>query len=128
TGRCRRACSGRRTGATTRTWSCRFGPPRSDCHAAAWAAMPVPVLTAISLSGFRGYASLDATFGPGAHLVWGPNAAGKTSLLEALVVCARGSSHRTLTDAELIRWDAPFARVDTRREVPGLDPLELEVT
>jgi DNA replication and repair protein RecF len=90
--------------------------------------MPIPVLTAISLSGFRGYASLDATFGPGAHLVWGPNAAGKTSLLEALVVCARGSSHRTLTDAELIRWDAPFARVDTRREVPGLDPLELEVT
>jgi DNA replication and repair protein RecF len=86
------------------------------------------VLTAISLSGFRGYASLDATFGPGAHLVWGPNAAGKTSLLEALVVCARGSSHRTLTDAELIRWDAPFARVDTRREVPGLDPLELDVT
>jgi DNA replication and repair protein RecF len=86
------------------------------------------VLTAISLSGFRGYASLDASFGPGAHLVWGPNAAGKTSLLEALVVSARGSSHRTLTDAELIRWDAPFARVDTRREVPGLDPLELDVT
>jgi DNA replication and repair protein RecF len=86
------------------------------------------VLTAISLSGFRGYASLDASFGSGAHLVWGPNAAGKTSLLEALVVSARGSSHRTLTDAELIRWDAPFARVDTRREVPGLDPLELDVT
>jgi len=86
------------------------------------------VLTSISLTGFRGYASLAATFGPGAHLVWGPNAAGKTSLLEALVVCARGSSHRTLTDAELIRWDAPFARVDTRRELPGLDPLELDVT
>ena len=44
------------------------------------------------------------------------------------MVCARGSSHRTLTDAELIRWDAPFARVATRREIPGLDPLELDVT
>jgi DNA replication and repair protein RecF len=86
------------------------------------------VLTSVSLSGFRGYATLAATFGPGAHLVWGPNAAGKTSLLEALVVCARGTSHRTLADAELIRWDAPFARVDTRRELPGLDPLELDVT
>jgi len=86
------------------------------------------VLTSVSLSGFRGYATLTATFGPGAHLVWGPNAAGKTSLLEALVVCARGSSHRTLADAELIRWDAPFARVDTRREIPGRDPLELDVT
>ena len=86
------------------------------------------MLTSISLAGFRGYVSLSATFGPGAHLVWGPNAAGKTSLLEALVVCARGASHRTVTDAELIRWDAPFARVDTRRELPGLDPLELDVT
>ena len=86
------------------------------------------MLTSISLAGFRGYASLAVTFGPGAHLVWGPNAAGKTSLLEALVVCAHGSSHRTLTDADLIRWDAPFARVDTRRELPGLDPLELDVT
>jgi DNA replication and repair protein RecF len=86
------------------------------------------VLTSISITGFRGYASLAATFGPGAHLVWGPNAAGKTSLLEALVVCAHGASHRTATDAELIRWNAPFARVDTRRELPGLHPLELDVT
>ena len=86
------------------------------------------MLTSIALAGFRGYASLAATFGPGAHLVWGPNAAGKTSLLEALVLCARGSSHRTLTDAELIRWDAPFARVDARRELEGRDPLELDVT
>ena len=86
------------------------------------------MLTSISLADYRGYVSLAATFGPGAHLIWGPNAAGKTSLLEALVVCARGSSHRTVTDAELIRWDAPFARVDTRRELPGLDPLELDVT
>jgi DNA replication and repair protein RecF len=86
------------------------------------------VLTSISITGFRGFASLAATFGPGAHLVWGPNAVGKTSLLEALVVCAHGSSHRTATDAELIRWSAPFARVDTRRELPGLHPLELDVT
>ncbi len=85
------------------------------------------MLTSVSLGGFRGYASLTATFGPGAHLVWGPNAAGKTSLLEALVVCARGASHRTPTDTELIRWDAPFARVDLRRELAGLDPLEIDV-
>jgi len=28
------------------------------------------------------------------------------------VLLARGSSHRTGTDAEMIRWEAPFARVD----------------
>lgn len=86
------------------------------------------MLTSIALAGFRGYASLEATFGPGPQLVWGPNAAGKTSLLEALVVCARGSSHRTLADGELIRWDAAFARIEVRRERAGLDPLELDVT
>src|SRR5674476_1450558 len=90
-GRSHRASSGRRTGATTRTWSCRSGPPHSGDPAAGRAAASIPVLTSISLAGFRGYVSLAATFGPGAHLVWGPNAAGKTSLLEALVVCARGA-------------------------------------
>ena len=44
----------------------------------------------------RGYRVLDAAFGPGPQLVWGPNAAGKTSLLEAIVLLAWGRSHRTV--------------------------------
>ena len=40
-----------------------------------------------------------AAFGPGPQLVVGPNAAGKTSLLEAIVLLAWGRSHRTSTDA-----------------------------
>ena len=62
--------------------------------------------------GFRGYAELHATFGSGPQLVWGPNAAGKTTLLEAVVLCARGRSHRAAADAELIRWGDAFARVE----------------
>jgi DNA replication and repair protein RecF len=50
--------------------------------------------------------------GPGPQLVWGPNAAGKTTLLEAIVLLALGRSHRTTTDAELIRWGADFVRVE----------------
>jgi DNA replication and repair protein RecF len=66
----------------------------------------------LRLDDLRSYASLQARFGPGPHLVWGPNAAGKTSLLEAIVVLARGSSHRTTTDAELVRWGADIARIE----------------
>jgi DNA replication and repair protein RecF len=44
----------------------------------------------------------------------GPNAAGKTSLLEAVVLLAWGRSHRTSTDAELIRWGTDVARVEGR--------------
>ncbi len=67
------------------------------------------------------------SFGPGPQLVWGPNATGKTSLLEAVVLLARGSSHRTGADVEMIRWSAPFARVDGRREGDGR-PAEVDVT
>jgi DNA replication and repair protein RecF len=46
--------------------------------------------------------------------VWGPNAAGKTSLLEAIVLLAWGRSHRTSADGELVRWGQELARVEAR--------------
>jgi DNA replication and repair protein RecF len=70
----------------------------------------------------RAYAALEAGFDAGPQLVWGPNAAGKTSLLEAMVLLARGSSHRTTTDTELIRWGADVARVEGRS---GGDEIEV---
>lgn len=70
------------------------------------------MLRGISIRGLRGYASLDAVFGPGPQLVWGPNAAGKTSLLEAIVLLAWGRSHRTQTDGELVGWGRDVARVE----------------
>jgi DNA replication and repair protein RecF len=72
------------------------------------------ILDTLRLGDMRAYPALDVRFGPGPQLVWGPNAAGKTSLLEAMVVLARGGSHRTTTDAELIRWGADVARIEGR--------------
>jgi DNA replication and repair protein RecF len=69
-------------------------------------------LDSLRLTDLRAYAGLEARFGPGPQLVWGPNAAGKTSLLEAIVVLARGASHRTTTDVELIRWGADVTRIE----------------
>src|SRR5438093_13788731 len=69
-------------------------------------------LETLRLADLRSYAALEVDFGPGPHLVWGPNAAGKTSLLEAMVVLARGASHRTTTDAELVRWGSDVARIE----------------
>ena len=64
------------------------------------------MIQSISIRDFRGYAALDATFGAGPQLVVGPNAAGKTSLLEAIVLVAWGRSHRTSVEGEMIRWGA----------------------
>src|SRR5262245_39693692 len=72
------------------------------------------ILDTLRLADLRASPALGVTFGPGPQLVWGPNAAGKTSLLEAMVVLARGGSHRTTTDAELIRWGADVARIEGR--------------
>jgi DNA replication and repair protein RecF len=79
-------------------------------------------LDTLRLTDLRSYATLEAGFGPGPHLVWGPNAAGKTSLLEAMVVLARGGSHRTTTDSELVRWGADVARLEGRS---GSDEIEV---
>jgi DNA replication and repair protein RecF len=76
----------------------------------------------LRLTDLRGYGTLEAVFGPGPQLVWGPNAAGKTSLLEAIVLLAWGHSHRTTTDLELVRWGADLTRVEG---AVGSDVLEV---
>jgi DNA replication and repair protein RecF len=84
------------------------------------------VLRSLSILDLRGYGDLEASFGPGPHLVWGPNAAGKTSLLEAIVLLGTGHSHRTTADGELVRWGRDLARVEGLVVGGGADP-RLEV-
>ncbi len=83
------------------------------------------MLDSITALDLRGYAALEVAFGPGAHLVHGPNAAGKTSLLEGIVLLGWGRSHRTSSDGELIRWGREVARVEGRI---GGDTLEVAIT
>jgi DNA replication and repair protein RecF len=85
----------------------------------------MPVRT-LSLDGFRSYPRLEVTFGDGPHVVVGRNAAGKTNLIEALVVLSTGRSHRSSTDPELVRWGADFARAAATVENAGRSE-ELEV-
>ncbi len=55
-------------------------------------------------------------------MVHGPNAAGKTSLLEAIVLLAWGRSHRTGAEGELVRWGQELARVEARVGPPDASP------
>jgi DNA replication and repair protein RecF len=83
------------------------------------------VLDSITVAGLRGYSSLEASFGAGPHIVAGPNAAGKTSLIEAIVLLAWGRSHRTSTDVEVIRWGEELARVEGKA---GGETIEVALT
>jgi DNA replication and repair protein RecF len=85
--------------------------------------MPV---RSLSLTGFRSYEQLEIALSEGPHVIVGRNAAGKTNLLESLVVLSSGRSHRSSADIELIRWGSSFAR--SQAVVQAADRVaELEV-
>ena len=73
------------------------------------------------LTNFRAYRHLGADLPPGTTILYGPNACGKSSFLEALTMLATTRSPRASAEREIIRWDAPmelgippFARVTAR--------------
>jgi DNA replication and repair protein RecF len=81
-------------------------------------------VTHLTLRDFRNYDRLELGLETGTTLFYGPNAAGKTTILEALFYLATTRSPRAGADRELVRWDAegdigtpPFARLlcDVRR-------------
>ncbi|NJK79162.1 MAG: DNA replication/repair protein RecF [Chloroflexaceae bacterium] len=72
----------------------------------------------LSLRDFRNYRRLDLELASSTTLLYGVNAAGKTSLLEALYYLATTRSPRSSSDRELVNWQAegeagalPFARI-----------------
>ena len=70
----------------------------------------------ILIEDFRSYARVERTLAAGVTALVGRNGAGKTNLLEAIHLIARGDSPRARDDAELVRWGANTARVSARVE------------
>lgn len=65
----------------------------------------------LRLQHFRSYADASFEFSDAVNIIVGPNASGKTNLLEAVLVVARGSSYR-VHDADLVAFEQPWARLD----------------
>lgn len=59
-------------------------------------------ITCVKLHDYRSYTELEIRPSSGLNVIVGPNAAGKTNVLEAIFLSALGRSHRTSRDAELI--------------------------
>ncbi|MEK7860881.1 MAG: DNA replication and repair protein RecF [Chloroflexota bacterium] len=64
----------------------------------------------------RSYERADLSLGPGLTAFVGGNGAGKTNLLEAVHLLARGESPRARDDAEIVRWGATVARASATVE------------
>lgn len=65
----------------------------------------------IRLQQFRSYEDASFEFEPGVNIIVGPNASGKTNLLEAILVSAQGGSYR-VSDGDLVAYGADWARLD----------------
>jgi DNA replication and repair protein RecF len=69
------------------------------------------MITNIRLQNFRSYNDDSFEFEDGVNVIVGPNASGKTNILEAILVATQGKSYRA-KDSELIKTGAPWARID----------------
>jgi len=69
------------------------------------------MVTSARLQYVRSYEDSSFEFEPGVNIIVGPNASGKTTLIEALMVGLSGKSFKA-RDYELVQTDAEWARID----------------
>lgn len=68
-------------------------------------------IQSVIVKNFRSYESYAVEFQPGVTIIVGPNASGKTNLLESVYMLAQGSSFR-VSDKDLVRRGSDWARLD----------------
>lgn len=99
------------------------------------------IIRHLSLTYFRNYVRLELDLPPGSVLLFGDNAQGKTSLLEAIYYLATSHSPHTASDRQLIHWLAgqdsliPSARVvgevspaSAGGKLPAGRPRKIDIT
>jgi DNA replication and repair protein RecF len=86
-------------------------------------------LRRLELVDVRSYDRVTLELDPGVTVLVGPNAQGKTNLLEAVLRAATGSSHRVASDGPLVRAGADLGviRCELRTDEGRRRTLELEV-
>lgn len=77
------------------------------------------MLNNLVLQNFRNYSKKSFEFGEGTTLIVGPNAVGKTNILEAIYILATGKSFRAENEKELVKEGQSVAKV----EADGLEIL-----
>lgn len=73
------------------------------------------MITYARLQHFRSYADGSFEFDPGVNIIVGPNASGKTTILEAVLVALAGKSFKA-PDKELLETGTEWTRIDIGEE------------
>jgi DNA replication and repair protein RecF len=69
------------------------------------------MFSTLRLQNFRSYSDQSLEFDPGVNIIVGPNASGKTNLIEALLMLCSGKSYRA-DDASMVAHGTKWARLD----------------
>src|SRR5918997_2759410 len=131
-GRIKQAWSGRSSRRPTRTSSCLWSSALTD---ALWARVLMR-LRALELDEFRSFRRLELPISPAGFRAIGPNASGKSTILEAIAMLATTRSPRTAAEREIAHWDSgvdlavpPYARLRGEFErSDGIHQLEIGMT
>lgn len=78
-------------------------------------------VNSLQLIDYRNYASLELTLQDDINIFIGCNAQGKTNILEAVYYASMGSSYRSNTDSELIKWDAAGGSISLKFQRLGVE-------
>lgn len=70
------------------------------------------IIKHLQLRNFRNYSFLDLVFDQRLNIIVGDNGAGKTNILESIILVSNTKSFRTRNDQELIKETTDFARID----------------
>jgi DNA replication and repair protein RecF len=84
------------------------------------------MLTDIRLQNFRSYKDSAFELDKGINIIVGPNASGKTNLLEAILIISKGSSYRAKA-TEQILFKKPWARLEAHTSGGGLRTVKLQL-
>ncbi len=85
------------------------------------------MLKNISLSNFRSFSKKDIALSSDSTIIVGPNASGKTNILESIYLLATGKSFKAKIEEEMVRYEEDISRVSGKITNLGEGDSELEV-
>jgi len=83
------------------------------------------LISKLRLNSFRNFKTKLLEFSPEITVIIGPNASGKTNILESIFVLSTGKSFRARIEEEMVNYDADIARIKGRIASDG-NLLDLE--
>jgi DNA replication and repair protein RecF len=84
-------------------------------------------IKSINLQNFRSFSKREFKFSKATTLIFGPNASGKTNLLEAIYLLAAGKSFRADLESEMISYGQELSRIKGQIIKGGEEEVGLEI-